>query len=309
MKEPLKKLQDIQEEESLSSANLSYEKSISKIGYIGRDLDIICKYPQSVRSKPKFLCRIKPQSSDCYYKESVKESRKTLNVGKFSLYDDRAKQQLSVSFRNVNKLDSGEYWCGAESVSKSDHGYNVYFTQISLNITEPQIPVSTSMSPKSTSSLTSSSSSSLLSKPTPLASAGFPAFTMITVSVVLLLLLIGISILNVILKKRCTMPEGAVFVQDLQNNHVAPLDVCHYEDINNIRRLHAPNPGASTVYSFTKFSIIPCDSSQTVYVNMLSHTGSHESISATPQLSKDLFDEDIYSTAQLPTCLSDTSVD
>ncbi|KAI5109456.1 polymeric immunoglobulin receptor-like isoform X2 [Silurus meridionalis] len=89
----------------------------------------------------------------------------------------------------------------------------------------------------------------------------------------------------------------------------APLDVCHYEDINNIRRLHAPNPGASTVYSFTKFSIIPCDSSQTVYANMLSHTGSHESISATPQLSKDLFDEDIYSTAQLPTCHSDTSVD
>ncbi|KAF7712019.1 hypothetical protein HF521_001030 [Silurus meridionalis] len=113
--------------------DLSYEKSISKTVQVGGDLNISCKYPESLRSYNKFLCR--RQSSVGCHKISVKESKKDVNVGKFSLYDDRTEQIFTVSIRNVTKTDSGEYWCGAGAAWTSDHGYKVYFTQINLTVT------------------------------------------------------------------------------------------------------------------------------------------------------------------------------
>ncbi|KAF4078855.1 hypothetical protein AMELA_G00186240 [Ameiurus melas] len=180
--------------------NLSYEKSISKTVHVGGDLNISCKYPESLRSDPKFLCKTRLQRAACSYKESVKESRKYVNEGKFSLYDDRETQMLTVSIRNVTEQDSGEYWCGAEAAWTSDHGYKVYFTQIDLTVNDPRDTVSASVPTKF--SLTSlPTSSSLLCTPTS-PERGFPASTVITVSVILLLLLTGIIFLIVILHKR-----------------------------------------------------------------------------------------------------------
>ncbi|XP_046708244.1 polymeric immunoglobulin receptor-like isoform X4 [Silurus meridionalis] len=107
--------------------DLSYEKSISKTVHVGGDLNISCKYPQSLRNHSKFLCK-GMQPAACVYSESVIESR-------FSLYDDRTEQIFTVSIRNVAKTDSGEYWCGAEATWTSDHGYKVYLTQINLTVT------------------------------------------------------------------------------------------------------------------------------------------------------------------------------
>ncbi|KAF4078851.1 hypothetical protein AMELA_G00186370 [Ameiurus melas] len=64
----------------------SYWKSISKTVHVGGDLNISCKYLKSLRSDPKFLCKTRLQRAACSYKESVKESRKYVNVGKFSLF-------------------------------------------------------------------------------------------------------------------------------------------------------------------------------------------------------------------------------
>ncbi|KAI5109454.1 polymeric immunoglobulin receptor-like isoform X2 [Silurus meridionalis] len=140
------------------------EKSISKTVHEGGDFNVSCKYPQLFRSETKFVCKgLQPAS--CPYKESVKDSKKTLNVRKYFLYDDRTKQIFTVSIRNVTEQDSGEYWCGAEAAWTSDHGYKVYFTQINLIVT------------------------------------GFSTSTVINVGVILLLLLIGISVLLVILQK------------------------------------------------------------------------------------------------------------
>ncbi|XP_053491718.1 polymeric immunoglobulin receptor-like isoform X4 [Ictalurus furcatus] len=158
--------------------DLSYEKSISKTVHVGGDLTVSCKYPESLRSNPKFLCKTRLQDSACSYKASVNESRKYVNEGKFSLYDVRETQMFTVSIRNVTEQDSGEYWCGAEAAWTSDHGYKVYFTQINLTVTGPP--------------------------------AGFPASTVITVSVILLLLLIGIIFLFVILHKKCRIQVGGV---------------------------------------------------------------------------------------------------
>ncbi|MCJ8729220.1 hypothetical protein PDJAM_G00103630, partial [Pangasius djambal] len=113
--------------------DLSYEKSISKTVHVGGDLTVSCKYPESL-SGNKFLCK-RLQTAACSHKASVNESRKDVNMGKFSLYDDRAKQIFNVSIRNVTEQDSGEYWCGDEAAWKSDHGYKVYFTQINLTVT------------------------------------------------------------------------------------------------------------------------------------------------------------------------------
>ncbi|KAI5086580.1 CMRF35-like molecule 9, partial [Silurus meridionalis] len=107
---------------------------ISKTVHVGGNLTISCKYPQSLTSDPKFLCK-RMHPAACVYKESVTESRKDVNFGKFFLYDDRTEQIFTVSIRNVAKTDSGEYWCGAEAAWTSDHGYKVYFTQISLTVT------------------------------------------------------------------------------------------------------------------------------------------------------------------------------
>ncbi|MCI4375062.1 hypothetical protein PGIGA_G00104780 [Pangasianodon gigas] len=190
--------------------DLSYEKSISKTVRVGEDLNFSCKYPESLRSDPKFLCK-RLQPADCSQKASVKESRKDVNMGTFSLYDDRSKQIFSVSIRHVTEQDSGEYWCGAEAAWKSDHGYKVYLTQISLTVTDPPVPVSTSVPTKySLSSLPTSSS--LLSTPTS-SERGFPASTVFTVSVSLLVLLIGIIFLIVTLHKRRKMQSRETVTQ------------------------------------------------------------------------------------------------
>ncbi|XP_037399234.1 polymeric immunoglobulin receptor-like [Pygocentrus nattereri] len=115
-----------------------YKKSISVTGDVGGRVNISCKYPKSHRIDPKFLCR-RVGTADCNYKTSGKQSRRWIKQGKFSLYDDRAKQIFTVSFSSLTEGDSGEYWCGVESDWTADHGYKVYITQINLTVTESPI--------------------------------------------------------------------------------------------------------------------------------------------------------------------------
>ncbi|GAA6086765.1 polymeric immunoglobulin receptor-like isoform X3 [Tachysurus ichikawai] len=250
--------------------DLSYGKSISKTVHAGEDLTVSCKYRKSLKSDPKFVCR-RLQTAACSYNTSVKKSTKYVKTGKISLYDDRAKQIIFVSIRDVTEQDSGEYWCGAEILWRSDHGYKVYFTRIDLTVT------------------------------------GFSASTVITVSVILLLLLIGIIILILTLQNRhkmqdmnmdlnqavewsreenavlshgvklsrvlldvnndtvrhlldsvkvlgqtwklgrCEKTAGTTF-QNSGNDQGVSLDVHEYEEIKDTRQLSASNAEVSTVY-------------------------------------------------------------
>ncbi|XP_060774468.1 polymeric immunoglobulin receptor-like [Neoarius graeffei] len=272
--------------------DLSYEKSISKTVHVGGDLNISFKYPESLRSDPKFLCKSRLQQAACFYNESVKESRKFVNEGKFSLYDDGAKQIFTVSIRNVTEQDSGEYWCGAEGAGTSDHGYKVYFTQINLKATDSRVPVST-LKPKQPSSPSSSSSSS--SSPPPSSSSppsvslpGFPASTVIPVFIILLLFLIGISFVFVIVQRR----------------HKMRVAVCEYEEIKDTGRLSASNAGTFTDFSSAQLPTISSDP-QSIYTNTEIPTSPCDSlVYSTVQLPTIPCDQDIYSTVQLPTCVS-----
>ncbi|XP_058258704.1 polymeric immunoglobulin receptor-like isoform X2 [Hemibagrus wyckioides] len=263
--------------------DLSYEKSIRKTVHVGGDLTLSCKYPKSLRSNPKFLCK-RNQTAACSHKASVTGSRKNVTMGKFSLYDDRAKQTFSVIIRDVTEQDSGEYWCGAEAAWTSDHGYTVYFTRINLTVTDKHKSSSTSSSPPAAS-------------------------TVITVSVILLLLLIGIIILLVALQKRQKLlgsasTPGRRSVKDTGNNQGVPLDACEYEEIKDTRRLSASDAGTFTVYSTAELPTIPSDH-HTVYANSDLPTSPCDSaLYSTAHLPTIPSDQDIYSNVQLPTRLS-----
>ncbi|KAF5897324.1 polymeric immunoglobulin receptor-like isoform X4, partial [Clarias magur] len=113
--------------------DLTNQEPIIKKIYVGEDLNVSCKYPESHMRDAKFLCK-RPKIAACLYTVTVKESKRNVNTKNFSMYDDREKQIFYVRFKNVTEQDSGEYWCGAE-VRWTDHGYKVYFTQIILTVT------------------------------------------------------------------------------------------------------------------------------------------------------------------------------
>ncbi|XP_046712601.1 CMRF35-like molecule 8 isoform X2 [Silurus meridionalis] len=276
--------------------DLSYEKSISKTVQVGEDLNISCKYPESLRSYNKFLCR-RQSSVGCH--KSVKASRKYVNVGKFSLYDDRTEQIFTVSIRNVTKTDSGEYWCGAGAAWTSDHGYKVYFTQINLTVTDSSVPVPklkpTQPSPQPLSSSSSSSPISLsTSSFSSSASSNPAASTVIMVSVILLLLLIGIIFLTFTVQKRSRIHgKDSVAQNSVQNSegyHGVPLAVSDYEEIKDTKQRSTSEAETSTIYSTAQ---IPTITSQPVYAEIEFPTISCDSA--------------IYSTAQLPTIPSEPS--
>ncbi|KAM9482305.1 uncharacterized protein Hap1MRO34_007530 [Clarias gariepinus] len=254
-------------------SDLSYGKSISETVHVGGDLNISCKYPVSITNKTKFLCK-RLQTATCSHKVSVnnvnKLKKKQKTKREFFLYDDRERQILSVSIRNLTGRDSGEYWCGAEDSWKSGDGYKVYFTQINLTVTGSTLKPATPSS--SSSSSTSSLSSSHFIPASP--SAGFSASTVITVSLIVLLLLIGITLITLTLQKRRKIEGRASTVQcsvlNSGNNQEVPLTVCEYEEIKDTRRLHASERETSAVYSTVQLPTIPSD-------------------------------QDIYFTAQLPT--------
>ncbi|KAK2858231.1 hypothetical protein Q7C36_006150 [Tachysurus vachellii] len=245
--------------------DLSYGKSISKTVHAGGDLNVSCKYPESLKSHPKFVCR-RLQTAACSYNTSVKGSTKYVKTGKISLYDDKEKQIFSVSIRDATEQDSGEYWCGAEVPWRSDHGYKVYFTRIDLTVT------------------------------------GFPASTVITVTVILLLLLIGTIILILTLQNRHKMQAGTTF-QNSGNGQEVPLDVHEYEEIKITRRLSASNAEMSTVYVTAQLPTISSDHHNAYVKRGLPTNPCDSSVYSSAQLSTIPSDQNIYSKAQLPTCL------
>ncbi|XP_026801239.3 polymeric immunoglobulin receptor isoform X1 [Pangasianodon hypophthalmus] len=267
--------------------DLSYKKSIIETIHVGGDLSVSCKYPESLRNDPKFLCK-RLQTAACPHKTSVKENGKDVNMGKFSLYDDSAKQTLNMTMKNVTQQDSGEYWCGAEVALKSDHVYKVYFTQINLTVTAtPSKPTK-----RSVVSLSSSSSSSSWPTPTFAPTGLSPVSIVITVLVNLLIgLLIGSICLFVTFRIKRKI-RGST--PSLVRNSVPGSGNSH-GDFKDTKALSASETGTSTGYSTAQLPTSPSDPSQTVYANPLLSTSPCDSANTA-------------SAAQLPTSLSDFSV-
>ncbi|KAL6482302.1 hypothetical protein MHYP_G00103820 [Metynnis hypsauchen] len=250
-----------------------YMKSVSVTGHVGGGVNISCKYPQSHRSVPKFLCR-RVGSADCSYKTSVKESRRWINEGKLHLHDD-GKQIFTVSFSNLTEGDSGEYWCGAESDWTSDHGYKVYITQINLRVTEEPpstisssspsstIPQSTIATASPTSISTGNSSSEIIS------SKEFPVSSVITVvCVILVVFLIGLIFMIVAVRKRLRSQDvDSTPTQPLRGSSIYMDPTAVYSNNEETGNLRDSDAGGSTVYSSVSSPTNPSDSSQHIYDN------------------------------------------
>ncbi|KAM9482298.1 uncharacterized protein Hap1MRO34_007524 [Clarias gariepinus] len=239
----------------------SYEKSISETVHVGRDLNISCKYPESLRSNPKFLCK-SLQSAIC----SRKASGTHADIMKFILYDDREGQTLNLTLKNLTERDSGEYWCGAEADWESDDGYKVYFTQINLAVTAISSPPGTVVS--SPSSPSSSSSPPSSSPPSPESTPTFsPSLYAVSIALTVLVnivigLLIGSGCLFVILRIKHKI-EARTAAHDRRS---AADTGNGPEDFKDTRRLVASEVG-TTVSSTVQLPTIPSDPPQTVYPN------------------------------------------
>ncbi|KAI4898432.1 hypothetical protein NFI96_025151 [Prochilodus magdalenae] len=263
-----------------------YQKVISVTGHVGGGVTISCKYPQSLSSDSRFLCR-RVNTTECMYRISDKESRKERNDRRFSLHDD-GNQTYTVVINNLTKKDSGEYWCGAEVNWTSGEGYKVYTTQVKLRVTDSPPPDS----------------------PPP----GFPTSLVITgVSVILVLLLIGLFILT-LRKRRKTQGSASTQNQSPRastNDQTVPLAVSDYEEVKDTRGLSALDAGGSSVCSTAQLPTDVSEPSQAVYDNLQIPSGSSDTSNAvycTPQSPSNPPDLVAYSPAQLPTISSDSSV-
>lgn len=87
---------------------------------MGRNVTIQCKYPRKLLSL---------NSSKIFCKEE--EGCKQLNSSrKYSLADNKYENIFNVTIYNVDKKDSGNYWCGV----KHDKHYALLLSQVALNI-------------------------------------------------------------------------------------------------------------------------------------------------------------------------------
>ncbi|XP_047669145.1 CMRF35-like molecule 8 isoform X3 [Tachysurus fulvidraco] len=254
--------------------DLSHEKFINKTVNVGEDLTVTCNYPEFLSSDPKFFCKTGWQDA-CSYNTSVKENRQSVNNGKMSLYDDRAKQNFTVSIRDVTEQDAGEYWCGAEKAWTSDNGFKVYFTQINLTVTLINL----------------------------INQHDFPSSTMISVSVCLLVLLlfgVSVSFFFFLVQDSRKITYRQKFCSLLRKHQ-------EYEEAKNTGRLSASDAAIFTVYASAQLPTIPSKPSQTVNSNTKFPTSPCDSkVYSIAQLPTIPPDQDVYSTAQLPTDLSDT---
>ncbi|XP_072513069.1 uncharacterized protein [Salminus brasiliensis] len=290
------------------------QKSITVNGHVGGSVNISYNYPQSFSSKPKFLCR-RVGSVDCNYNTSVNESRRWIKEGNISLFDDRANQTFTVNFSTLTEEDSGEYWCGAESDWESDHGYKVYITQINLTVTDPDVlpQSSTPTSLLTKKPLTLSTSKTALSSSSVAGAAPSASFVITILAVILMLVLIGLLFFTVTLRKRRNTQDPASTqdqsIPNSLNNSKISHTVYDYEEIEDTRRPPASDTGVYTVYSTAHLPTTPANTTQTAYDNVQLPTSpfnfSNPVYSTAQQLNPP--DQDIYSTAQLPISLSDSS--
>ncbi|XP_051560663.1 polymeric immunoglobulin receptor-like [Myxocyprinus asiaticus] len=281
------------------------ENFISLSAASGESVNISCRYSQSHRSDSKFVCR-RSEADICAHETSVNESRRWTRERQLQLYDDRMNLVLTVSISNVT--DSAEYWCGVQSHQQ----YKSFITRVKLTVTEQNFEKITHLPSSPLSSSSSSSSSSSIRTP-PITLNSQPSTSDITsaltfssknpsliisLSVVLALIIIGLLLLIVVLykrhKSRGPAPVSKMSHLEPGQNEEVRHTACDNEDFKDIKLhndsdtgrsadnntaqiLTNPSDSANVIYATPQFPTNPSHSLITIYSTVQHHTGCLES--------------------------------
>ncbi|XP_069489127.1 CMRF35-like molecule 1 [Ambystoma mexicanum] len=74
----------------------------------GESLRVQCEYPDTYRNNGKTWCRERGDVCDLIVRAPDRTSS-----GRTTIWDNKTLQLISVTFENLQVLDSGEYWCAA----------------------------------------------------------------------------------------------------------------------------------------------------------------------------------------------------
>ncbi|KAA0721743.1 CMRF35-like molecule 7 [Triplophysa tibetana] len=305
------------------------EKNISLSVPSGGSVNVSCKYPQSHRTDVKILCR----SSGADICAHVRQTR------------DRDHDVLFIT--NVTDHRSEEYWCALQT---EDHKYKIFITRVHITVTADHKispPTTTTTSPSSSPSsssflssfssvqstlLMTSSSSTFLNHLIGVTSASHvrssDTLLIMSLSVVLVLIIIGLLMLTVILCKRHQTAVTRSHAGPVNKEQI-PRASCDYTEIKDIRRdevcsidcpntVYAtaqsptiPSDAMSTVYDTAQLPTIPSDAMSTVYDTAQLPTIPYDAVSTVydtaqlPTIPSD-FNNTVYSSARLPTIPSDS---
>ncbi|XP_046708290.1 uncharacterized protein LOC124387768 isoform X2 [Silurus meridionalis] len=195
------------------------QEVLSKCVQAGEDLEFSCKYTKKIKKVCKFICTMQQEHS-C----------SSILSGQLSSHNDTEGLALSVSIEKLHDQDSGKYWGGAEG----------FFTIIILAVDE------------SLSSPTAVETSSVLPSTNPAPTSTEGLLTLIVVSVLVMLFLIGISVHSLILQIGHRI-KGKTFSAKTSANGSGN---------NQKRPLHDPAPN---IYSNTILHKSPSDSATCIY--------------------------------------------
>ncbi|KAL3978795.1 hypothetical protein ACER0C_019857 [Sarotherodon galilaeus] len=105
--------------------------TIEKSTTVGENFTYWCKYNQDVSNCTKFICKGEDPSI-CKPLVSTTDPDKNK---RFWMDDNKKKNNITITVREVTADDSGTYWCGAESTNK--HQSNRFFNRLSLTVDGP----------------------------------------------------------------------------------------------------------------------------------------------------------------------------
>ncbi|KAL1005431.1 hypothetical protein UPYG_G00059060 [Umbra pygmaea] len=177
------------------------KKSVTQTGYLGRDVNIICNYPEDYKNSIKYFCKERSDFKTCSFLISAHHDSATRAAGKFSLTDNRTERRYTVTISNLTEDDAGTYWCGLET--RTEARYIALITAIKLCVITSQPSTRpTTPNPKTYNILESSSSSTSIQ--TPLRRSGI--LVAIIVSVILAVVVVIIVIMAY--KRRCSKVDG-----------------------------------------------------------------------------------------------------